>query len=71
MARATTKRPLLASTDRRESLEALAAERGPLYSQLADLTVTSGGGSVAATAERIVDQIERRWQRGNPPISKT
>lgn len=56
-------RPLLAGGDRRAKLEALAAERGPLYAGLADLAFSSDGLSVAVASERLAALIAPRWQR--------
>jgi shikimate kinase len=57
------KRPLLDTPDRRGRLEVLARERDPLYRELADLAVQSGGESCRASAARIAGLIERHWQR--------
>jgi shikimate kinase len=58
------KRPLLAAPDRRERLHKLAAEREPLYREIADLVVPAGmNGSSGAAARRMVDELARRWQR--------
>jgi shikimate kinase len=59
-------RPLLNAPDRHARLEHLAAERNPLYAEVADLHVTSTGtGNSAHTARHIVTLLESRWQRGN------
>ena len=58
-----TRRPLLAGTDRREKLQAMALIRGPLYRDLADLTVPGEHGSVAAASERCIALIDHHWQR--------
>jgi shikimate kinase len=58
------KRPLLAAPDRRERLEQLAAQRDPLYREIADLTVPAGHrGSIAQVAQQIVAQLAQAWQR--------
>lgn len=59
------KRPLLAAPDRRERLLSLAAEREPLYREIADLVVGSahGGGSSVAAARRLLDELRERWTR--------
>jgi shikimate kinase len=53
------KRPLLNAPDRRARLEALAAERDPLYAELADLTFPADEVSVAVAARRLAGVIER------------
>lgn len=59
-------RPLLHAPDRRARLEQLAAERNPLYAEIADLHIASTGiGNSAHTARHIVGLLETRWQRGN------
>lgn len=57
------KRPLLEAPDRRERLEQLAAERDPVYHELADLTVRSAGESCRHAAARITTMLEQHWQR--------
>ncbi|HEX5693406.1 MAG TPA: shikimate kinase [Arenimonas sp.] len=56
-------RPLLATGDKREKLEALAAQRGPIYAALADLCFQADGLAVAGAAERLQAQLADRWQR--------
>lgn len=56
-------RPLLAGPDRAEVLARLAAERGPLYAEAADLRFSPVGMSATEAAEQLVDLLERRWQR--------
>ena len=56
-------RPLLAVPDRQARLEALAAERDPLYRDVADLAFDAGGLGVPSAAERLAALVERRWQR--------
>lgn len=56
-------RPLLAVPDKRAKLEALAAERGPIYSEIADLAFDADGLVVAVAAEQLGALLERRWQR--------
>jgi shikimate kinase len=59
-------RPLLHAPDRRARLEQLAAERNPLYAEVADLRIPSSGtGNSANTARHIVGLLETQWQRGN------
>lgn len=59
------KRPLLAAPDRRERLLALAAEREPLYREIADLTLPAwnAGGTSAGAARRLLDELARAWTR--------
>lgn len=58
------KRPLLAAPDRRERLEQLAAQRDPLYREIADLTLPAGHrGSVAQVAQHLATQLAQAWQR--------
>lgn len=56
-------RPLLASGDKQEKLEAMAKVREPLYLELADLVFDSDGLSPAHSAERLAGLIESQWQR--------
>ncbi|MHB8448539.1 MAG: shikimate kinase [Rudaea sp.] len=58
------KRPLLAAPDRRERLLALAAQRDPLYREIADLTLPAGHrGRAAAIAQRLTARIAQIWRR--------
>jgi shikimate kinase len=61
-----TGRPLLKTADRRQRLEALAAERGPLYREIADLEVESAPSGAGAAAQRIAALVEQRWVRSTP-----
>lgn len=56
-------RPLLAAPDRRARLEALAAERDPLYREVADLVVAGEDLSVGNAARRIADALDQAWNR--------
>ena len=56
-------RPLLANTDKRAKLEALATARGPLYEDLADLVFDSHHLQVNTAADLLAGQIQARWQR--------
>ncbi|MGH8182165.1 MAG: shikimate kinase [Rhodanobacteraceae bacterium] len=61
------KRPLLLDApERRTRLQQLAAERDPIYRELADLTVASTSESCQHAAARIADLLERHWQRTFP-----
>lgn len=57
-------RPLLANGDRRETLQALAQVRDPLYESVADLVFDSDAVDVAAAARRLGAQVRAAWQRG-------
>ena len=57
-------RPLLRAPDRRERLQAMAAQRGPLYEEIADLTFDSDRASVGAACETLLADLAARWQRG-------
>jgi shikimate kinase len=56
-------RPLLASGDRREKLQALAMLRDPLYESVTDLVFDSDGLDVAAAARRLGARLSEEWQR--------
>ncbi len=64
-------RPLLRDTtpaSRRERLERLAADRTPLYREIADLIVpATDSRSVPAMARRIVALLDAQWQRTRAP----
>lgn len=47
-------RPLLQSEDRRATLERLAAERAPLYGEVADIVIATDGSRRGHTVERIL-----------------
>lgn len=58
------KRPLLAAPDRRERLLALAAEREPLYREIADLVVPAGPRrSTLQVAQRLAAELGLCWRR--------
>ncbi|MEH0667827.1 shikimate kinase AroK [Vibrio scophthalmi] len=52
------KRPLLQTDKPREVLEALAAERNPLYEEIADYTVRTDDQSAKVVANQIVKMLE-------------
>ena len=60
-------RPLLAGGDRSEVLARLAAERGPLYAEVAELTFSPAGMSRTEAARRLADSLDNRWQRPAAP----
>jgi shikimate kinase len=51
-------RPLLATGDPRAKLEALYAERDPLYREVADLVAETGRGGAAALARELLARLE-------------
>jgi len=53
-------RPLLQCSDRKETLTRLMAERSPLYSALADVTVSGGSGNARKVAKQIQAQLVER-----------
>lgn len=57
-------RPLLQGPDPTERLQRLAAERDPLYAQVADLRIDTGGHSPAQVAQRVLAGLEGRWRPG-------
>ena len=65
--RTDKKRPLLRGRNRRQRLEALAAQRDPLYESIADVTVPTGG-SAARTAHSVAAAVEA-FQRGGSAAS--
>jgi shikimate kinase len=56
-------RPLLASGNKQEKLQALAKIREPIYLELADLVFDSDGPSLAHAADQLGDLVESHWQR--------
>jgi shikimate kinase len=58
-----TRRPLLAGEDRCARLDAMAAIRGPLYREIADLAIPGEHEQVAAASERCIQLIDLHWQR--------
>ena len=56
-------RPLLASGDRAEKLQALAKVRNPLYESVADLVFDSDGLDVSVAARKLCHQVQTAWQR--------
>ena len=56
-------RPLLAVPDREARLDALAADREPLYREVADFAFESDGLAVPVAAERLAGLLQHRWQR--------
>jgi hypothetical protein len=50
-------------------LTRLAAERGALYAEVADLTFSPTGVSANEAAESLLDLLEIRWQRPAGPFT--
>ncbi|MDN5924148.1 MAG: shikimate kinase [Xanthomonadales bacterium] len=61
--RRDTQRPLLASTDRRQRLQALNEAREPMYQEVADLCITPQQEPIRRACARITEQINTHWQR--------
>jgi shikimate kinase len=59
-------RPLLAGADRAEVLARLAAERAPLYAEIADLEFSPTGMTPADAAGRLAGLLDIHWQRPAP-----
>ena len=57
------RRPLLAGSDRRASLQAMVTVREPLYHALAELAIDSHSNGVVGATTRCVDMIDAHWQR--------
>jgi shikimate kinase len=62
-------RPLIAGDDRETVLRRLAAERAPLYAEVADLNLPATGEAPGATAARLADILNRRWRPAPAPDS--
>jgi shikimate kinase len=56
-------RPLLETDDRHGRLVAMAAARGPLYGDVADLIVPPQGHGLAAAATVTIELIHAHWRR--------
>jgi shikimate kinase len=54
-------RPLLQSGDRKAKLARLAAQRNPLYEELADIEFPSQNRGLDATADALADLIRKHW----------
>ena len=55
-------RPLLRAPDKRERLLSLAAQRSPLYEEIADLIYESDHASVTVAADLLLAQLQARWR---------
>lgn len=63
------RRPLLAGVDRRKRLGAMASERDPLYSEIADLPVRGRTEAVESASARVLELLDAQWQRHPVPIT--
>ncbi|MFT3898065.1 MAG: shikimate kinase [Thermomonas sp.] len=57
-------RPLLQRPDREQALRELAAIRGPLYDEIADLRFDTGNDNATHAATTLAGLLATRWQRG-------
>ena len=64
-------RPLLATQDRSEVLRRLAAERSPLYTEIADLRFEPTGLTLPDACGRLAILLRDRWQIAPHPPSET
>lgn len=60
-------RPLLAGVDRGEVLARLAAEREPLYAEIADLIFSPTGMTKADATSALAEKLEHHGQRSTAP----
>lgn len=60
----SNKRPLLQTANPRERLEALFAERDPLYREIADVIITTRGRYVRRLAHKVLKEIEAYQSQG-------
>lgn len=58
-----TRRPLLAGEDRRGKLEHMAAQRTPLYREIADLALSGAHETASEAAARCIALLDGHWQR--------
>ncbi len=58
------RRPLLAVSDRRGRLEAMATTRDAVYRELADLAIAGHHGGVTAATDHCIALLDQHWQRG-------
>jgi len=54
------RRPMLQNTDKRSVLEEIARIRDPFYSEIADITVSSGGRGLRAAVQEIIDKLQEQ-----------
>ncbi len=57
-----TQRPLLKSSDRKQTLEKMAEIRNPLYEQTADMVFDSGSASISHAIRRLTASLQVRWR---------
>ncbi len=57
-------RPLLQRPDRELALHELAAVRGPLYDEIADLRLDTGHDNATHAAMALAESLAVKWQRG-------
>ena len=60
-------RPLLQRPDREQALLELAAIRGPLYADIADLSLDTSGQSALQAAGVLAESLAAQWRRGVVP----
>jgi len=60
-------RPLLQTDDRKEKLKRLAAQRNPLYQELADIEYPSQNRNVDVAARALAEVIRSHWSRPDTP----
>jgi shikimate kinase len=58
-------RPLLQTPDRRQRLAQLAAQRNPLYEEVADIVFPSQSRSLDTTARALSELIREHWSRAD------
>jgi shikimate kinase len=56
-------RPLLAGVDRRQRLDAMAAQRNPLYAEIAELAIPGHNERTQRAFNRCRARIDQHWQR--------
>ena len=61
-------RPLLQTPDRRERLTRLAAERNPLYEELADIVFPSRNRNAAIAARALAELIGTHWEQADAAL---
>lgn len=62
-------RPLLQTADPKAKIEALARERGPLYQEVAHITVETGRPNVQSIVQTVIAQLEQRERSAAPAIN--
>ncbi|MCC4599355.1 shikimate kinase [Xanthomonas melonis] len=60
-------RPLLQRADRAQALHTMAAQRTPLYQQVADLTLETDHFSPAEATAQLVLRLAAQWRMSSPP----